>query len=81
MLRSVTKEYLETLVNRKFYNEFFEIEVNQFYLSVKQRATKAYTNYMESHFKLVADLWGMLMIPSTQILRTSIKCFLQVLFT
>lgn len=73
MLRSVTKEYLETLVNRKFYNEFFEIEVNQFYLSVKQRATKAYTNYMESHFKLVADLWGMLMIPSTQILRTSIK--------
>lgn len=73
MLRSVTKEYLETLVNRKFYNEFFEVEVNQFYLSVKQRATKAYTNYMESHFKLVADIWRLLKIPSKQILRTSIK--------
>ena len=73
LLRSISKEYLETLVNRVFYNEVFEVEVNQFYLRVTQKSTQEYKNYMESHFKVVENVWKLLNISQDQILRTSIK--------
>ena len=73
LLGSISKEYLETLVNRVFYNEVFEVEVNQFYLRVTQKSTQEYKNYMESHFKVVENVWKLLNISQDQILRTSIK--------
>lgn len=75
-LRSIPTEYIEKSFCHCYINEdvSFVIEVNNFFFRAIQLVKKdEYTNYKDSHLKLIMDIFNLLAIETTDIKRISVK--------